>query len=497
MTRTQVSFPSPSTLKKFPHVHADPSTLSQSLDPFTITTSTGFLPYATAPTTLPEAFKALASLVERAPVVMLDGKPGLLATYELGPAVESELTDLTDEVEKLRLADGSYDKFTIAAIFRDYTFVASSYLLEPCWENWNKLPDQSYGLGRDLLPKSVARPMYRCAQILDLPPFMSYAASYALFNYTLADPAKGLDDYSNLRLVRAFEKGLDPKSSEAGFILTHVDMVKYTGSLINGVLRVVDNLEQNGPRQDVNDGFRLILETMEKIEAAMETMWGNSKPADYLSFRVFIFGITNQSMFPNGVIYDGVEDNKPLHFRGESGANDSIVNPSSRPSLRNSHARNTPNKNPPRIPRLQTASHREFLTYIREKSVEIGVRDYCVQDSETAVLFLKVLNHVRSFRWRHWLFAREYIIRRTPHPTATGGSPIVTWLPNQLSAVMDLMVTIYDTYLSPKEGVVAIHGSEDLIASHRKQVEPMMELVRDQKDKLAKEVEKWCQERGV
>lgn len=72
------------------------------------------------------------------------------------------------------------------------------------------------------------------------------------------------------------------------------------------------------------------------------------------------------------------------------------------------------------------APHREFLTYIREKSEEIGVQEYSVQDSETAVLFLKVLNHVRSFRWRHWLFAREYIIRRTPHPTATGGSPIVT-----------------------------------------------------------------------
>jgi indoleamine 2,3-dioxygenase len=70
--------------------------------------------------------------------------------------------------------------------------------------------------------------------------------------------------------------------------------------------------------------------------------------------------------------------------------------------------------------------HREFLTYIREKSEEIGVQDYAVQDSETAVLFLRTLNHVRSFRWRHWLFAREYIIRRTPHPTATGGSPIVT-----------------------------------------------------------------------
>jgi len=56
-------------------------------------------------------------------------------------------------------------------------------------------------------------------------------------------------------------------------------------------------------------------------------MWGNSKPHEYLSFRVFIFGITNQSMFPNGVIYDGVLDNKPLYFRGESGANDSMVSP--------------------------------------------------------------------------------------------------------------------------------------------------------------------------
>lgn len=71
------------------------------------------------------------------------------------------------------------------------------------------------------------------------------------------------------------------------------------------------------------------------------------------------------------------------------------------------------------------------------------------------------------------------------------------WLPNQLSAVMELMISIYDRYLAPKEGVTIVNGQEDVIASHRKQVEPMMELVRDQKEKLAKEVEKWCQERGV
>lgn len=70
--------------------------------------------------------------------------------------------------------------------------------------------------------------------------------------------------------------------------------------------------------------------------------------------------------------------------------------------------------------------HREFLTHIRETAEQVGVHDFAVQDTETAVLFLKTLDHVRSFRWRHWLFAREYIIRRTAYPTATGGSPIVT-----------------------------------------------------------------------
>lgn len=59
-------------------------------------------------------------------------------------------------------------------------------------------------------------------------------------------------------------------------------------------------------------------------------MWGKSRPNDYTSFRTFIFGITSQSMFPDGVIYEGVSD-KPLSFRGESGANDSMVLPASCP----------------------------------------------------------------------------------------------------------------------------------------------------------------------
>ena len=72
---------------------------------------------------------------------------------------------------------------------------------------------------------------------------MSYAASYALYNYYLENPSLGTSEYSNLRLVRAFEHGLDPKSSEAGFILTHIHMVQETGPLISGAVSLLKTIE--------------------------------------------------------------------------------------------------------------------------------------------------------------------------------------------------------------------------------------------------------------
>lgn len=176
---------------------------------------------------------------------------------------------------------------------------------------------------------------------------MEYAGSYALYNYRLEDPKKGLD-YSNLRLIRAFEHGLDPESSEAGFVLVHIDMVKNSGPLVAGTVKCLEvaadtatamgSLEQ---RRDFNGGLDKILQSMRKINAVMETMWGKSRPTEYTSFRTFIFGITSQSMFPSGVVYEGLNDGKPMSFRGESGANDSMGNDWSCPPLPITHFTNT------------------------------------------------------------------------------------------------------------------------------------------------------------
>ncbi|KAI5300614.1 hypothetical protein KEM56_002327, partial [Ascosphaera pollenicola] len=242
------------TLAKFPYIFHDPATVPRSLDPFTITTTSGFMPLAHPVTELPDVFKPLVDILEQMPVLKEDGTPGLLASYKLGDAV-ANFPDLTAEIDKVVAKDGKPDLWVITALMRDYAFLASAYILERCWKNWNENEDKSYGLGRDRLPHAIGGPMYRCAELLNIPPFLSYAASYALYNYTLKDKSKGLE-YDNLRLVRAFERGLDSKSSEAGFILTHIDMVKLTGTLIDGAVRALDAAEASKDRNEANEALK-------------------------------------------------------------------------------------------------------------------------------------------------------------------------------------------------------------------------------------------------
>lgn len=122
---------------------------------------------------------------------------------------------------------------------------------------------------------------------------------------------------------------------------------------------------------------------------------------------------------------------------------------------------------------------REFALQLNAAGAD-DVDDPAVWESRR--LFLQLLNEVRDFRWRHWCFGKEYILKTTSHPTATGGSPIVTWLPNQLTAVLNDM-----------KNIAARVGERGLGA----ECEDIMDLVRRQEETLRKEVAKYCEERGV
>ena len=63
--------------------------MERSLDPMTVNANTGFLPSRLPIKDLPLKFAPLQKIVEEMPVLKLDGTPGLLATYELGPLIDA------------------------------------------------------------------------------------------------------------------------------------------------------------------------------------------------------------------------------------------------------------------------------------------------------------------------------------------------------------------------------------------------------------------------
>jgi len=140
-------------------------------------------------------------------------------------------------------------------------------------------------------------------------------------------------------------------------------------------------------------------------------MWKKSMPGDYNSFRTFIFGITGQSMFPHGVVYEGVSE-EPMSFRGESGANDSMVYfPTSIPPIRNAKETQIPlcdnllEIEMPDTPLTEIlvdfrsyrpGNHREFLEWVKDRARDIRVREYAMKDRTSAGTTPRIHDLVRS-----------------------------------------------------------------------------------------------------
>ena len=131
---------------------------NMSLPAFMVSKTRGFLPRMDPIVQLPSDFDILESILQRMPVKTKSGAPGLLADGRLGDTVTQELPDLTDAVDKYKA-----NLPLINALYRDYSFLASAYLLEPCHQRF--IRGEPYGLGRNILPANIARPIARCAEM--------------------------------------------------------------------------------------------------------------------------------------------------------------------------------------------------------------------------------------------------------------------------------------------------------------------------------------------
>lgn len=163
-------------------------------------------------------------------------------------------------------------------------------------------------------------------------------------------------------------------------------------------------------------------------------------------FSVLAAGqVGNATMFPNGVIFEGVSED-PQYYRGETGAQDSII-----PSCDNflQLSRRYPNNELTEylvdLRFYRPQDHRKYLEWVESASDAADVAATAMRSSRPALALLQNLHQVQTVRSMHWSMTKKYIIERTEHPVATGGTPITTWLPNNWLATLEYMADVRHT----------------------------------------------------
>lgn len=395
--------------------------------------SNGFLPISEPLESLPEKYDSINKLLEK----MQISKNGYLSKNEFKDRVNKDL--------KYFDVSGETNVQLVAALFRDYCFLASAYSLES--SHFNLDSDGNYGEAVNVLPAKIADPLLVLSKKVDANPWLDYAYGYGLNNVIKPDETCDQGDHKSYKTIRMFN-GHD---SESGFINVHVAMVSYSGELLMHQQNILKYAAEDNMEELYNSltnhyiVFTLIIESL-------QNMWNACKRSEYLSFRTFIMGQTgNQKMYPteniNYTLNDGTTQ---VHsYRGETGAQDSLI-----PSIDNLfqiiYPKNKLTEYLYDLRNYRPKDHQYYIEYNLLMSKHVDLITKISTDAKCSLALLRNLNVLRIFRGKHWNLTKMYIIKNTKHPVATGGTPITTWLPNQLGATIETMYKVVE-YIKPNE----------------------------------------------
>ena len=387
----------------------------------------GFLPVNQPLFRLPEKYNKINEILNKMKMTQPNGEHGYLFNRKLGEIIETELPiyDVTNET----------DIQLLAALQRDYYFLSSAYSLETSHPYEN---ESNYNQARIVLPKQLSIPLLELSKKNGVFPWMDYAYGYGLNNALLIgdDP----HDYSCYKTIRTF----NGNQSEEGFINVHVAMVAQSGNLLKHQQECLYNISIDN-RDEFNKNLKDHFNIFSNIVNTLQTMWKASSYSDYLSFRTFIMAQKgNNICYPEENIKFLTDCGEELHsYRGETGAQDSII-PSIDSFLQLDYPRNKLTEYLFDLRQYRPKDHQEYINFVYKSSFDLKFKDYCFKNSNSCIILLKNLNCLRMFRKKHWNLTKKYIIENTKHPVATGGTPITTWLPNQLGATLAYMQEVID-----------------------------------------------------
>ena len=348
---------------------------------------------------LPGDFTALDSLIDSSHKTFVLDMPEMNRQN-----VVEYFSDRSKDIENDLLDMTSQDNVAAAEnLMRVLSYAASFYIHYPGEPSVN------------VLPKAIASPFVRVANLVERPPILSYA-SYCLYNFQRELPHLPVE-LGNIDLLQNFCKASDARRDEDWFILVHVDIEKRAAR----GLKAMQGFDLGESVESVQKRLTALVESLALMNVTMKRMPEQCDPdVYYLKVRPYIFSFEN-------VIYEGEFGDQPQTFRGETGAQSSIVpafqtwlGVQHKESLLTTHLKDMRNYMP--------MAHREFLTNLEQQPT---VRDFVLLNMNNLslrVLYNSCVNQLYEFRRQHLQYAVDYIQKKVPNPKGTGGTPYVPWL---------------------------------------------------------------------
>ena len=279
-----------------------------------------------------------------------------------------------------------------------------------------------------VLPEVIARPWVQLSNILGRPPILSYA-SYCLDNWYRLNKKEDIS-LENIGLHTNFLGGVD----EDWFVTIHVCIENAAGDAIKAAAKLA-KLNEKHSVNDFSIHLRAIIKSLRKVNAIFSRMPEKCDPYVYYHrVRPFIFGTKDNPDLKKGLIYQNQFNNKPQFFRGETGAQSSIM-----PFLDGAlgiyhtqdHLRHYLNEMRDYMP----PEHRKAIEHIEEIS---NAKTLIHESKKLINEYNKCLEEIRIFRAQHLEFAATYIHKQSQikNPfgrggstiTGTGGTPFMKYL---------------------------------------------------------------------
>ena len=266
-----------------------------------------------------------------------------------------------------------------------------------------------------ILPEVVAKPWVNLSSILGRPPILSYA-SYCLDNWYRINPKEEIS-LENVGLITNFLGGVD----EDWFVTIHVCIENAAKDAITAACEISE-LKSNKDKK-LEYGLKRIIKSLREVNNIFSRMPEKCDPYVYYHrVRPFIFGTKDNPDLKKGLIYQNEFDNKPQFFRGETGAQSSIM-----PLLDGAlgiyhtkdHLRHYLNEMRDYMP----PEHRVMIEQVEGISNAKTIIDGSKNLTNN---YNKCLEEIRKFRALHLEFAASYIHKQSQikNPFGTGGSTI-------------------------------------------------------------------------